>query len=215
MTAGLIALCAMQLRADTADGMIVIEPLPTTNVLINPGKGWSVMGNADGQPKEILKFAGMGVRRFNWLDHAWAKPLDLQLNPDVSVRRRGVMEKCTFCIQRIREVQWRAKREKRKVLDGEVAPACVQSCPARAFTFGDLLDEGSMVSQLTRQVRMSPDRLRKRVSKLATRPSCRCCSSMRWRSARSVQRPMSKAVRPSTSSRPKPSVRSNASLTSM
>ncbi len=90
------------------------------------------------------------VRRFNWLDHAWAKPLDLQLNPDVSVRRRGVMEKCTFCIQRIREVQWLAKREKRKVRDGEVAPACVASCPAGAFTFGDLLDEGSKVSQLTR-----------------------------------------------------------------
>ncbi|MCY2928964.1 MAG: 4Fe-4S dicluster domain-containing protein [Planctomycetota bacterium] len=90
------------------------------------------------------------VRRFNWLNHEWARPLEMQLNPDVSVRPRGVMEKCTFCIQRIREVQWRAKREKRKVRDGEVAPACVQSCPARAFTFGDLLDEGSMVSQLTR-----------------------------------------------------------------
>ncbi|MCY2926546.1 MAG: 4Fe-4S dicluster domain-containing protein [Planctomycetota bacterium] len=90
------------------------------------------------------------VRRFNWLDHAWAKPLDLQLNPDVSVRRRGVMEKCTFCIQRIREVQWLAKREKRRVRDGEVAPACVASCPAGAFVFGDLLDEESKVSQLTR-----------------------------------------------------------------
>jgi molybdopterin-containing oxidoreductase family iron-sulfur binding subunit len=90
------------------------------------------------------------VRRFNWLNTTWEKPLEWQLNPDVSVRSRGVMEKCTFCIQRIREVELQAKREGRKVRDGEIRPACAQSCPTRAFVFGDLLDRNSEVSRLTR-----------------------------------------------------------------
>jgi molybdopterin-containing oxidoreductase family iron-sulfur binding subunit len=90
------------------------------------------------------------VRRFNWLNATWEKPLDWQLNPDVSVRSRGVMEKCTFCIQRIREVELQAKRQGRKVRDGEIQPACAQSCPTHAFVFGDLLDRNSEVSRLTR-----------------------------------------------------------------
>ena len=90
------------------------------------------------------------VRRFNWLNTKWEKPLDWQLNPDVSVRTRGVMEKCTFCIQRIREVELQAKREGRPVRDGEIQPACAQSCPTRAFVFGDLMDRKSEVSVLTR-----------------------------------------------------------------
>ena len=61
------------------------------------------------------------------------------------------MEKCTFCIQRIREVEHRAKREGRPVLDGEVQPACAQTCPTGAIVFGDLLDERSRVSVLTRE----------------------------------------------------------------
>jgi anaerobic selenocysteine-containing dehydrogenase/Fe-S-cluster-containing dehydrogenase component len=90
------------------------------------------------------------VRRFNWLNYGFEKPLDWQLNPDVTVRVRGVMEKCTFCIQRIRAAEYRAKREDRKVRDGEVQPACAQSCPTRAFTFGDLLDPEAQVTKLTR-----------------------------------------------------------------
>lgn len=90
------------------------------------------------------------VRRFNWFDRQWKKPLDRQLNPEVTVRVRGVMEKCTFCIQRIRNAQHRAKQENRKVKDGEVQPACVQSCPAKVFTFGDLLDPDSEISKVTR-----------------------------------------------------------------
>jgi len=90
------------------------------------------------------------VRRFNWLNQTWEKPLDWQLNPDVTVRVLGVMEKCTFCIQRIRAAEYLAKREGRKVKDGEVQPACVQSCPTRAYTFGDLLDPASVVTRLTR-----------------------------------------------------------------
>jgi molybdopterin-containing oxidoreductase family iron-sulfur binding subunit len=89
------------------------------------------------------------VRRFNWGNVDWAKPLDWQLNPDVTVRTRGVMEKCTFCIQRIRTAEIRAKLENRAVAEGEIKPACVQSCPTRVFTFGDLLDPKSEVSKLT------------------------------------------------------------------
>lgn len=88
------------------------------------------------------------VRRFNWRNISWKAPLDRQLNPEVTVRARGVMEKCTFCIQRIRSVEHRAKIENRPVRDGEIQPACVQSCPAKVFTFGDLLDPGSQVSKL-------------------------------------------------------------------
>jgi molybdopterin-containing oxidoreductase family iron-sulfur binding subunit len=90
------------------------------------------------------------VRRFNWANIPWHEPSKLQLNPDVMVRCRGVMEKCTFCIQRIKDVELHAKKEKRPVRDGEIVPACVQSCPTKAFVFGDLLDPKSRVSQLFR-----------------------------------------------------------------
>jgi molybdopterin-containing oxidoreductase family iron-sulfur binding subunit len=90
------------------------------------------------------------VRRFNWMNTKWEPPLDRQLNPDVSVRCRGVMEKCNFCIQRIREVEQLAKRENRPVRNGEVKPACVQTCPTRALIFGDLMDSKSRVADLTR-----------------------------------------------------------------
>ena len=90
------------------------------------------------------------VRRFNWINLQWQKPLDMQLNPEVTVRTRGVMEKCTFCVQRIRQGEYRASRERRKIRDGEIVTACAQSCPARVFTFGDLLDPESEVSRLTR-----------------------------------------------------------------
>jgi Fe-S-cluster-containing dehydrogenase component/anaerobic selenocysteine-containing dehydrogenase len=88
------------------------------------------------------------VRRFNWINIVWDKPLDLQLNPEVTVRGRGVMEKCTFCVQRIRQAEYRAVRENRKLRDGEVLPACVQTCPAKVYTFGDLLDPESQVVKL-------------------------------------------------------------------
>ena len=77
------------------------------------------------------------VRRFNFFDYPRERPATEQLNPDVTVRSRGVMEKCTFCIQRIREVTNRAKAEGRPVRDGEIKPACVQTCPTGALSFGD------------------------------------------------------------------------------
>lgn len=88
------------------------------------------------------------VRRFNWYDYKWPAPMQYQLNPDVTVRCRGVMEKCTFCIQRIREAEIKAVKENRPVADGEIIPACVQTCPTGAFTFGDLMDPNSRVSKI-------------------------------------------------------------------
>jgi Fe-S-cluster-containing dehydrogenase component len=88
------------------------------------------------------------VRVFNWRDWERPDPLKNQLNPDVTVRRRGVMEKCMFCIQRIRRVEDLAHSENRPVMDGEVEPACVQVCPAYAITFGRLDDPQSRVSKL-------------------------------------------------------------------
>lgn len=89
------------------------------------------------------------VRRFNWFDYPHDDPLaNLALNPDVTVRTRGVMEKCTFCVQRIEEVKIRARNEGRDILDGEIETACQQSCPAQAIVFGDLVDFESRASRL-------------------------------------------------------------------
>jgi molybdopterin-containing oxidoreductase family iron-sulfur binding subunit len=88
------------------------------------------------------------VRRFNWFDYRWPSPLDLQYNPDVTVRERGVMEKCSFCLQRIKAAKERARVEGRTLADGEVTPACVQTCPADVFVFGDLRDPASRVARV-------------------------------------------------------------------
>ena len=93
------------------------------------------------------------VRFFNYLNPVWDKPLELQLNPDVSERSVGIMEKCTFCIQRIKSAEIDAKAEKRPLKDGEFNPACVQSCPTEAMVFGDLNDPESKVSRLSRSNR--------------------------------------------------------------
>jgi len=85
------------------------------------------------------------VRRFNWRQHLWPEPLELMLNPDVIAREVGVMEKCTFCIQRIRAAKDKAKDESRKVRDGEFTTACAQSCPTGALVFGNFLDKGSRI----------------------------------------------------------------------
>ena len=88
------------------------------------------------------------VRYFNWLKYnetAWPEPLNLQLNPDVVTRVRGVMEKCTFCIQRIRGAQHTARLEDRDVRDGEIVTACAQSCPSGAIKFGNVKDKTAEV----------------------------------------------------------------------
>lgn len=88
------------------------------------------------------------VRFFNWFDPSWPEPLQLQHNPDVSIRMAGVMEKCTFCIQRVQRAERDAKEQNRPLMDGQLQPACAQSCPAEAMTFGDLNDPESKVSRL-------------------------------------------------------------------
>ncbi|OPY65177.1 MAG: Tetrathionate reductase subunit B precursor [Syntrophorhabdaceae bacterium PtaU1.Bin034] len=93
------------------------------------------------------------VRRFNWLDWRHDPPLEWQLNPDLTVRTKGVMEKCSFCIQRIVEAKIRARSENRTVKDGEFTTACAQTCPADAITFGNLLDPNSRVSTLVADTR--------------------------------------------------------------
>lgn len=89
------------------------------------------------------------VRYFNWFAYnhrAFPEPLNLQLNPDVIVRARGVMEKCTFCVQRIRGAQDDARMHDRPLRDGDVTPACAQGCPSDAITFGDRMDPASRVA---------------------------------------------------------------------
>jgi len=88
------------------------------------------------------------VRKFNWFDYGFESPLNEQLNPDVSVRDAGVMEKCSFCMQRIRRGKDRAKDEGRKVQDGDIMPACGQTCPTNAITFGNMHDPESEVAKL-------------------------------------------------------------------
>jgi molybdopterin-containing oxidoreductase family iron-sulfur binding subunit len=87
------------------------------------------------------------VRRFNWFDYTWDEPLHLQLNPDVTVRSKGVMEKCTFCVQRIHRARFAANAEGRDIREGDVTPACVQTCPTKALTFGNLADPNSEVAR--------------------------------------------------------------------
>jgi molybdopterin-containing oxidoreductase family iron-sulfur binding subunit len=89
-----------------------------------------------------------GVRRFNWFDWPRPEPSNLGLNPDVSVRERGVVEKCTLCIQRIRGAKEQARMDGRELKDGDVTPACAQTCPSQAIVFGDLKDPTSRVSQV-------------------------------------------------------------------
>ncbi len=87
------------------------------------------------------------ARRFNWFKYDLPEPLTWQLNPDVTVREVGVMEKCTFCVQRIREGRNKAKDLGRPIEDGDIQPACASSCPTKAITFGNLLDHNSKVYQ--------------------------------------------------------------------
>jgi molybdopterin-containing oxidoreductase family iron-sulfur binding subunit len=95
------------------------------------------------------------VRRFNFLLYSdyETESLKLMRNPDVSVRSRGVMEKCTYCVQRIQEAKIRADKENRNIRDGEIVTACQQACPAEAIVFGNKNDPNSRVSKLRAQQR--------------------------------------------------------------
>jgi molybdopterin-containing oxidoreductase family iron-sulfur binding subunit len=93
------------------------------------------------------------VRFFNFFHPEWEKPLNLQLNPDVSLREVGIMEKCTFCIQRIKAAKSAAKAENREIGDGTLQPACAQACPTTALVFGDLSNPESRVARLSKSPR--------------------------------------------------------------
>jgi Fe-S-cluster-containing dehydrogenase component len=94
------------------------------------------------------------VRRFNWFDYAHGDQLhNLVLNPDVTVRSRGVMEKCTFCVQRIQEAKIEARRLGHVLADGDIETACQQSCPTKVIVFGDLNDPRSRAAQLAKSTR--------------------------------------------------------------
>ncbi len=88
------------------------------------------------------------VRFFNYREPVWPESLRNHLNPDVTVRTRGIMEKCSFCIQRIRRGVRKAASENRPLQDGEIVTACQQACPTEAIVFGDFKDKESRVSQM-------------------------------------------------------------------
>jgi len=103
------------------------------------------------------------VRRFNWFEFTNNNKFDynmnselgrMVLNPDVIVRQRGVVEKCSLCVQRIQEKKLVAKMENRELREGEIKVACQQSCPADAIQFGNLLKKDSVVSQMVKEDRM-------------------------------------------------------------
>ena len=105
------------------------------------------------------------VRFFNFFNPVWDAPLEKALNPEVSVRTGGVMEKCTFCIQRIRKGEDKAKDEGREVRDGDVTPACVQTCETKAMYFGNIADPESEVSKLSKS-----NRAMRLLDELGTKP---------------------------------------------
>lgn len=106
------------------------------------------------------------VRSFNWFQPDWPESLIEQLNPDVSVRDKGVMEKCTFCVQRIRRAKDSAAGEGRPLEDGDVVPACAQVCPTEAIIFGNIADPDSRVVRAARD-----DRAFHLLEELGTQPS--------------------------------------------
>jgi Fe-S-cluster-containing dehydrogenase component len=118
------------------------------------------------------------VRRFNWFAYtAGERTIDTPnkaYNPDVTVRSRGVMEKCTFCIQRIKEVKHDAVIAGRKIKDGEITTACEQTCPTDAIVFGDMNNPESRVSKLQADARAY-----KVLEELNTEPSVRYLTKIR------------------------------------
>jgi molybdopterin-containing oxidoreductase family iron-sulfur binding subunit len=95
------------------------------------------------------------VRRFNFFDHwkDYKDTMNMVWNPDVTVRSRGIMEKCTFCVQRINEAKGHAKDRNGLIKDGELKVACQQTCPVDGIVFGNVNDPTSRISQLVKHPR--------------------------------------------------------------
>jgi Fe-S-cluster-containing dehydrogenase component/formylmethanofuran dehydrogenase subunit B len=107
------------------------------------------------------------VRRFNWFDYEHGDEMHkLVLNPDITVRERGVMEKCSFCVQRIQEAKIAARKRGEPVQDGEIQTACQQSCPAQAIEFGDMNDPNSAIAK-----RLKDPRHYRVLEEIGVRPS--------------------------------------------
>lgn len=116
------------------------------------------------------------ARYFNWWDPKWPKGMEKSLNPEVAPRMRGVVEKCNFCLGRLHSARQSAAAEgRRKLNDDEYVPACVESCPARAITFGDLADDASDVARLAKS-----ERAFRLLSRLGTEPKISYLSSQPW-----------------------------------
>ncbi len=93
------------------------------------------------------------VKSFNWYPPQWPKPMGNYLNPDVAIRPKGVVEKCTFCVQRLQRAREQAESEGRPLREDDYVPACVESCPSAAMYFGDLDDPNSQVAALAQNAR--------------------------------------------------------------
>ncbi|EQB63277.1 MAG: Molybdopterin oxidoreductase iron-sulfur binding subunit [candidate division Zixibacteria bacterium RBG-1] len=93
------------------------------------------------------------IKFFNWYPPQWPEEMKKSLNPDVSVRPKGVVEKCTFCHHRLMKAKEKAKTEKRELSPEDYQPACAQACPTGAMVFGDLDDPYSEVAQLSKDPR--------------------------------------------------------------
>jgi len=93
------------------------------------------------------------VKYFNWYAPQWPEQMESYLNPDVAIRPKGVVEKCTFCVQRLQKAREQARVENRQLREGDYIPACVESCPSNAMYFGDLDDPNSKVASLAENAR--------------------------------------------------------------
>jgi menaquinone reductase, iron-sulfur cluster-binding subunit len=115
------------------------------------------------------------VRHFNWKKPEWPQPMEESLSPDVSVRPRGVVEKCSFCHHRLQKAKDRAHAEGRPLKEGDYLPACAESCPAEAIVFGDLDDSRSAVVRLSQSPRAF-----KLLEELGTEPKVTYLSKGEW-----------------------------------
>ncbi len=115
------------------------------------------------------------VRHFNWDKPKWPHPMEDSLSPDVSVRPKGVVEKCSFCHHRLQRARDQARAEGRPLREGDYVPACVETCPADAMVFGDLDDPRSAVARLSQGPRAF-----RLLEELGTRPKVIYLSKGAW-----------------------------------